>query len=225
MIITDYHCHILPNFDDGADSPETSLAMIERMKNQGVGRIIATPHFYAHNEESVDEYIIRREKAFDIIMKSNPAIENIRLGAEITIENGISSIKGIEKLAFQGTDYILLELPFRNYSRWITDEIYNISCRSGLKVILAHIHRYREIYDKSQMAEILDMDTVLQVNNGAFRSLGSRIFINKLIKSGHKIIFGSDCHNMTTRPPDWDILIKRVKPEIIEKSNNLIKFA
>lgn len=225
MIITDFHCHILPDFDDGAENIETSLAMIEKMKSQGVGRIIATPHFYAHDENSVDEYLIRREKAFDILMKSNPAVENIRLGAEIAIENGISSIKEIEKLAIQGTDYIMLELPYRNYSRWITDEIYNISCRYGLKIILAHINRYIGLYSKSQMAEILDMKAVLQVNNEAFRYFESRHFIKKLIKENHKIILGSDTHNMTSRPPDWDNLIKRVKPEIIEKSNNLIEFS
>lgn len=222
MIITDYHCHILPDFDDGADCLETSLEMIQTMKTQGVGKIIATPHFYAHAEESVEEYLKRREKASDILMQSNPAVENIRLGAEVAIENGISGIKDIEKLAVQGTEYILLELPFRNYSRWISEEIYNISCRYGLKVILAHIHRYTGIYDKSQMSEVLDMGAVLQVNNGALKNFGSRRFVKKLIKSGHEIVFGSDSHNMTTRPPDWDILLKRMKPEIIEKSNRLI---
>lgn len=222
MIFTDYHCHVLPAFDDGADSTETALAMIEKMKSQGVEKIIATPHFYAHEENSVDEYIIRREKAFDVLMKSNPAVENILLGAEVTIENGISSIKGIEKLAVQGTDYIMLELPYRNYSRWISDEIYNISFRYGLKVILAHIHRYTAFYDKSQFSEILDTGAVLQVNNGDLRSFRNRRFVNKLIKSGCKIVFGSDAHNMTSRPPDWNILIKRVKPEIIENSNSVI---
>lgn len=222
MIITDYHCHVLPDFDDGSDSPETSLAMIEKMKSQGVGRIIATPHFYAHREDSVDEYLTRRQEAFDILINASPAVEDIRLGAEVAIENGLSELDSLEKLAVQGTDYILLELPFGNYSRRISEEIYNISCRHGLKVILAHIHRYRGIYNKSQMSEILDIGAVLQVNNEAFRTFGSRRFVKKLIRDGHEIVFGSDSHNMTSRPPNWDILLKRAKPEVIEKSNQLI---
>lgn len=222
MIITDYHCHILPDFDDGADCPETSLAMIEKMKSQGVGKIIATPHFYAHRENSVNEYINRRQKVYDILMNENPAVEDIVLGAEVAIENGISETENLEKLAIQGTNYILLELPFRNYSKWIADEIYNISCRYGLKIILAHIHRYKDIYSKPQMSEVIDTGAVFQVNNSAVKSFGSRRFVRKLIKDGYDVVFGSDCHNMTSRAPDWDILLKRVKPEFIEKSNKLV---
>lgn len=222
MIITDYHCHILPDFDDGADCLKTSLAMIEKMKSQGVGKIIATPHFYAHKENSVNEYIERRQKVYDILMNENPTVKDIVLGSEVAIENGISETEGLEKLAIQGTNYILLELPFRNYSKWITDEIYNISCRYGLKIILAHIHRYKDIYSKSQMSEVLDMGAVLQINNSAVKSFRSRRFVRKLIKDGYDIVFGSDCHNMTSRTPDWDILLKHIKSDIIEKSDKLI---
>ena len=44
-MLTDYHCHILPKMDDGSESVEMSIKMLEMMKLQGVDRIIATPHF------------------------------------------------------------------------------------------------------------------------------------------------------------------------------------
>ena len=113
-MLTDYHCHILPGIDDGSPDAETSLAMIEMMRTQGVERIIATPHFYAHEERSLTEYLIRREEAFDSIADF-AVIKNIFLGAEIAIEHGISMISGIDKLAMEESDMILLELPFRDY--------------------------------------------------------------------------------------------------------------
>ena len=58
--MTEYHCHILPGIDDGAKDVETSLKMIEMMKEQGVDRIVATSHFYAHREKSVAEFIKKR---------------------------------------------------------------------------------------------------------------------------------------------------------------------
>lgn len=222
MIITDYHCHILPEIDDGAEDLQISLAMIEKMKSQGVNKIIATPHFYAHKEDSVLEYLAKRQKSYDTLMNSNPAIKDITLGAEVAIENGLSKMADIEKLAIQNTDYILLELPFKSYSKWISDEIYNISYNYNLKVIIAHIHRYIDIYSKSQISEILDMGNVLQINNGAFEKFKTRRFVKKLIKNNYDIIFGSDCHNMHLRPPNWDILFKYVKSDIIEKSNQVI---
>lgn len=58
-MLTDYHCHILPKMDDGSESVEMSIKMLEMMKLQGVDRIIATPHFYAHRERSVERFLER----------------------------------------------------------------------------------------------------------------------------------------------------------------------
>lgn len=222
MILTDYHCHILPEIDDGSDSVETSLSMIETMKNQGVERIVATPHFYAHREKSVESYIEKRRESYEKLVSAEPAIKDIRLGAEVAVEHGISELDGLDRLAFQGTDIIMLELPYSSYSKWISEEVYNVSCRYGLKVILAHIHRYINFYTKSQMSEILDMNVIFQVNNEAFSSFGERRFVKRLIKDGYPVVFGSDSHNMTSRPPNWDTLLKKADTETIEKSCALL---
>ena len=39
---TDIHCHILPGVDDGSPDVETSVALVERQRSWGIGRIIAT---------------------------------------------------------------------------------------------------------------------------------------------------------------------------------------
>lgn len=222
MILTDYHCHILPEIDDGSDSVEMSLSMLETMKNQGVKRIVATPHFYAHREKSVESYIEKRRESYEKLFSAEPAIKDIRLGAEVAVEHGISELDGLDRLAFQGTDIIMLELPYSSYSKWISEEVYNVSCRYGLKVVLAHIHRYINFYTKSQMSEILGMNVIFQVNNEAFSSFGERRFVKRLIKDGYPVVFGSDSHNMTSRPPNWDTLLKKADTETIEKSCALL---
>ena len=40
----DMHSHCLPFVDDGADSVETSLAMLEDAKSKGADIVVATPH-------------------------------------------------------------------------------------------------------------------------------------------------------------------------------------
>ena len=45
-MITDYHTHVLPGIDDGSKDAETSLEMLIQLKEQGIERVIATPHFY-----------------------------------------------------------------------------------------------------------------------------------------------------------------------------------
>ena len=114
---TDYHSHILPNIDDGSDSIKTSLKMIKMMKQQGIGIIVATPHFYMHREASLDSYLVKRQNAYEKLMASDPAVKDIHIGAEVAIEKGISVLGELEKLCISGTRLILLEPPFTQYRR------------------------------------------------------------------------------------------------------------
>lgn len=220
-MLTDYHCHILPGIDDGAYDVDTSLAMIETMKEQGVERIIATPHFYAHEERSLTEYLIRREIAYESIADF-AAVQNIMLGAEIAIEHGISKIHGIDRLAIEDTGNILLELPFRDLEDWMLEEIEAITSEYGLTVILAHVHRYPEYYSAENMERLLKTDAVFQFNNEAFLVERDKALLKQLIDDKKRIVFGSDAHNMGARRPNWDMILEECDPEILEASNNFI---
>ena len=41
----DMHCHIVPAVDDGAQSVKEAFAMLQMEYDQGVRKIIVTPHF------------------------------------------------------------------------------------------------------------------------------------------------------------------------------------
>ena len=61
-MLTDFHSHILPGIDDGSKRVSDSLAMLKILRSQGVERVIFTPHFYAHRNESVNSFIKRRQR-------------------------------------------------------------------------------------------------------------------------------------------------------------------
>lgn len=220
-MLTEHHCHILPQMDDGSKSAEMSLKMIEMMKEQGVERIIATPHFYAHREKSISDYLKKRQAAFEQI-QGKTAITDIHLGAEVAIEHGISRLNGIEKLRLADTNYILLELPYAGFQYWYIEEITDISIEYGFTPIIAHIHRYLDYYSKAEYEEILKLDAIFQINNEAFGNFRERRFVNSLIKEGYPYIFGSDAHNLTDRKPNWDLLRKRVKADAIENAEAIL---
>ena len=215
-MLTDYHCHILPAIDDGSDCKETSDQMVALMRKQGVRRIVSTSHFYAHRERSVRRFLEKRQEAFEKLSDK----KNIFLGAEVAIEHGLSELKDIEKLAIAGTDLILLELPYRPYEQWMSEEIYNISAEYGLTVILAHIHRYSDYYSKADIETILGTKAIFQINNEAFGSFFQRNFVRKLIKEDYPLVFGSDSHNLGSRRPNWDLLLKKCGKETIERSDS-----
>lgn len=218
-MLTDAHIHILPQIDDGSDSVETSQKMLEILNEQGVERIIATPHFYSHREESVQRFLEKRDEAY----KKIGSPKNMLLGAEISIEHGISKLDGIEKLAIENTDLILLEFPYTHYGEWMEEEIYNIMVDYKLKPVIAHIHRYLSLYKAEQVEIILGTKAIFQINNEAFGSFREKRFVKRLIKEGYPLIFGSDSHNLSSRKPNWDLLQKKVKPEVIEDAVSILE--
>ncbi len=220
-MLTEYHCHILPGIDDGSDSVDTSLKMVEMMKAQGVERIVATPHFYAHREKSIDDYLKKRTRAYDELMSRFSDSIDFHLGAEVAIEHGISELPGIEKLAITGTRIILLELPYRAYEKWMSEEIYNIAAEYKLKVMLAHVHRYLPYYSKDEIETILSSKSILQINNEAFANWKEKRLAKKVMAEHTHFAFGSDAHNLSDRKPNWDLLQKKVKAADIEVSNSM----
>lgn len=42
----DSHCHILPEIDDGSESLEMTIDMVNQAKSDGITHILATPHHY-----------------------------------------------------------------------------------------------------------------------------------------------------------------------------------
>ena len=216
-MLIEHHCHILPHIDDGSESVEMSLEMIKLMRSQGVERIIATPHFYAHREhKDIKAYLAKRQAAYDEIVQADNSNSDIMLGAEVAIENGLHSIPDIDKLRLADTNYILLELPYAGFQRWYLDEITDISYEYGFTPIIAHIHRYLDYYSKSEYEEVLKLDAVFQINNEAFGNFKERRFVKSLIKEGYPYLFGSDAHNLSDRKPNWDLLQKKVKADVID---------
>ena len=214
-MLTEYHCHVLPGIDDGADSVETALGMLGIMKAQGVERVVFTPHFYSHREKSVADFIGKRQAAFEAIREQSP-IPEMRLGAEVAIEHGISELKDIEQLAIQGTKLLLAEFPYRAYKSWMSEELYNISAKYGLKIMVAH-------FSREELETLLASKYVMQINNEALSSWSEKKIAKSVIASTSRFAFGSDAHNTTGRSPNWDLLKKKVKPEAIGISDGIIE--
>lgn len=208
-MLTDYHSHILPALDDGARDTETALAMLHLLHEQGVQRVVATPHFYCHRQRSVAHFLEKRQAALEKIQDAAPI--PILIGAEVAVEHGISEVQDITKLAIGNTNLILMELPYRQLEHWMTDELYHLSVAYGLQVVLAHVHRYCAYYSKAEMQQLLQFDAVFQINADAFDHWKERRLVKELLQSEREIVFGSDCHNMTDRKPNWDGLQKHLR--------------
>ena len=91
-----FHTHILPGIDDGSESIAETAALLEEEVRQGVTRIIATPHFYAHRR-SVDDFLQRLGRSMDRIreLMSRPNCPEIITGAEVYFFPGMGRDGGL----------------------------------------------------------------------------------------------------------------------------------
>ena len=63
-MMIDFHSHVLPGIDDGAKDVETSVAMLEESKRQGVTTVVCTPH-YSGRKHSPEWFKERRNAAYE----------------------------------------------------------------------------------------------------------------------------------------------------------------
>ena len=210
----DMHSHILPKMDDGSKSVEMSLQMLRSSKKQGVTTIISTSHFYGHNEHP-ERFLERREHSFKKLSSQLSDREpEILLGAEVYYYPGISNSDCIAQLAIEGTDLIMIEMPFIPWSDMIFDELISLQYRYHLQVVLAHVERYQSIQKRAIYERLFEQPFYFQCNASVFSSFRSRRLALKLLDRGLLHFLGTDCHNTDTRPPNMQEAQKIVEKKL-----------
>ena len=201
--MTDWHSHILPGMDDGSRSAAESVQMLKVMAEDGrVDTVVATPHFYA-NDESVESFLQRRERAYrELEPLLTEGFPRILTGAEVRYYPGISRLDGLLDLRIAGSRLLLLEMPFETWTEYDIRELTGLACRGELRVILAHIERYTGYQRPGVIEGLLDSGIMLQTNANFVIRPATRHRALKMLRRGYVQFIGSDCHNLTTRPPN-----------------------
>lgn len=210
--IADIHTHILPDFDDGAETAEEAIKMLLEEAGQGITNVVLTPHFNLANE-TVEEFLSRRQKAF--INFSNQIKEiglktqvNILLGAEVRYYPSLLNTD-ISGLCIEDTSYMLLELT--NSFPLNFEQTINGMLSRGITPILAHLERYDYLCnDKKLLDELKDSGVVFQCNASSLLKPFYQRRVKKLVKKGYVHLLASDTHNLTSRPPTLAQGLKKI---------------
>ncbi len=220
----DIHAHILPCMDDGSRSVGESLEMLCALREQGVHTIVATPHFYPTKESPAD-FLARRSEAVNKLSQAAKNCEKelpkVCLGAEVAYFNGICGSDAILKLRFEGTNTILIEMPFEKWSEAIIDEMIRIKRVAGLDVVVAHIERYAKYQSREALKRLASAGVLFQVNCETFGSFSGKRLAFSMMKAGNFLLLGTDCHDTSLRKPNMplavDAIVSRVGVAELEK--------
>lgn len=224
--LVETHCHILPGIDDGAPDVETSLKMIDKLKRQGARAIILTSHYYS-DSISYDDFLARRQGALNALKAALPE-DSPRLipAAEVYISKYLFNYDNLDDICIGNTKYALIEHPFSSrFSDDTYERLLNLNYDYGIKPILAHIERYEALMDNEELLDkYIEMGCLTQVNISSF-SNSRRSVRKKLIKyleSGRIHLIGSDCHNLDSRPPEYEDGIKAIIKKSGEDAINVL---
>ena len=200
--VTDFHSHILPGIDDGSPDVKTSLQMLRMARDQGVTLQLLTPHYYPW-KESIESFLSRRAACWEDLRGAlTPELPELRLCAETAFFNHMHRMD-LRPLCAQGTNVLLIELPFERWDSWVVDEIAALSLDQGYQVVLAHVERYMGYRDNPATLENLaQLPIFLQVNAEAFQHFTDRRRVLALARSGKPLLLGSDAHNLSNRSPN-----------------------
>ncbi len=200
--LVDLHCHILPGIDDGAKDTDVTVALLEQEISSGAAAVMFTPHFY-YERDTLEKFTARRDAAYK---KTVAAVKEKglriagKLGAEVHFSTALPSLD-LRSLAFEGTDYILIELPTLHMPPNVADVLYDIRCL-GLTPIIAHVERYKYVADDPTMLyDWVSEGALAHVNSTSLIRRGkTAATIKKYIEWGIVHFLCSDAHSPHARP-------------------------
>lgn len=218
--MVDFHSHILPQIDDGSQSVEESLQLLSRLKEQGIETVVATPHYYA-NRTTVDEFLNARAEAFaKIRMHISADMPRVFCGAEVRYYEGISNTNSLKSLCVEGSKLLLLEMPMAKWTDYTIGELLHLASSGDVVLMLAHIERYLNLQKDGVWVSLLENGAFFQVNATFLLDYRTRRKAMGMLKNGFVHFLGSDCHNLTDRPPligkAYSLIYKRLGVDFLQ---------
>lgn len=201
----DVHCHILPDVDDGSECMQESINMAMIAKEQGIDKIIATPHYHPEFKYLKGEELNKACEEFKKQLKENNIDIDIYLGNEIYFTYDlIEKISELDFYCLNNSKYILIEFPPTNFPLNLCNIVYELK-QKGFIPVLAHVERYIKIHDDPEIIyDCIKTGAIIQINSSSLiGKQGKEIqrFCNLLIGRNMVHLVATDAHGSQRRRP------------------------
>lgn len=204
----DIHSHILYGVDDGPANMEQSMELLRLAVREGITEIVSTSHSFH------PQYHVPAKTVFDQVALLRKEIHKqeipltVHTGQEVRLtENVLQLFEAGEALTIANSNYMLLELPSNSVPKFSRNIVLQLIAK-GITPIIAHPERNKAILERPKLLEQLIGDGALtQITAGSLAGhFGKNIqkFSLELVNANLIHTYGSDVHNVTTRPALFD---------------------
>lgn len=226
---TDIHAHVLPGIDDGSPDAQTSLQLLEGLRECGITKVIASPHITENTFENTPETIAAAQATLDEAMR-DAGMTGITVSHHA--ENRIDSlfVRNLKagKLLTLPQNYLLIENSFVQEPWGLDQLIYDLQLQSFLP-IMAHPERF-PYYTMDRLKD-LHRKADFQVNLlslAGFYGKKIRKRVEEMMEARLIDFIGTDTHNMAhveaikqylcskNAIKDRDMLSSRIKNRIFD---------
>lgn len=206
--MVDLHCHYLPGVDDGAQSLEHGLELLRAAFNNGIDRIVLTPHVHPGRYDNTLGSLRGRFEAFCRAAASAQIPVSLAIAGEVRLGDEILPLLEAGQIPLLESAYgektLLLELPHSHipvgsahFVRWLKqrDITAMIAHPERNKEYMAHPERLQELISEGCLVQITAASVIGKF--GARAQECARYFLERDWVS----ILATDAHNLHHRPP------------------------
>lgn len=196
---TDMHSHLVPGIDDGAQTVEDSIVLVEKLRDMGYKSLVTTPHIksdhFPNSKVTIEHglHTLRQalaEKKIDV---------PIRAAAEYYIDDHFMDLLEQKELLPITDNQVLVEISFLIEPVRFHDILFQVQM-AGYRPILAHPERYSFYHGKADAyQELKNRGCLLQLNTLALTGYYGKIVkqaAEKSLKEGLYSYCGTDTHHI-----------------------------
>lgn len=219
----DFHNHILPGIDDGAQDEKESINIIEAFKEIGIEKFVCTPHvmgeYYPNTPETINEALKK--------LNGSPAVLGVS-GEYMMDQHFTEIIENKEILPINGKK-VLVEMSYFQAPINLNEILFKLQ-NNAYAPILAHPERYAYFHSSTleKYKDIKERGCSFQLNMlSLVGHYGARIENTafQLIENNMIDFISSDAHRVEHVEKIKSITIKKkhlpILEGVIENSKNL----
>jgi protein-tyrosine phosphatase len=203
--MVDLHHHLLPGLDDGSPDLKTSVAMARMAADDGITRVVATPH--ASGTWPFEPNVIASKLAElrqALAQESIPLILATGCDFHLNYDNIQDGIANPRKYTLNGSQYLLVELPDFGLSPSLGEIFFDLRV-AGMVPILTHPERNPTLQrDPARLADWMRDGLLVQVTTssvlGQMGKAAERM-AHTLLADRWVHFLSTDAHNLERRPP------------------------